>query len=118
MKASVRINPYATIATAIVLISATSALAESYGRAGGTVGADRIVQMGQTTVVSSLGDADFGKWYGNAGGPVGAGAIAQIAQAPVTPAGDVDFSRWYGRAGGPVGVATASAASAIVAHAK
>jgi hypothetical protein len=98
--------------------SAASALAADYGRAGGTVGADRIVKVARTTVMSAHGNADFSKWHGNAGGPVGADAIAHIAQAPVTPVGDVDYSHWYGRAGGPIGIAAVKASEAKVAQTK
>jgi len=106
------------IAFAVMLGSAAGALAGDFGRAGGAVGADRIVEISRTTVTSSLGNADFSKWYGNAGGPVGAEAIAQVVQAPVTPAGNVDYSQWYGRAGGPVGIAAVTSPAAKVARAK
>ena len=108
----------AAIALAVILGSATSVAAADFGRAGGTVGADRIVKVGRTTVTTSLSNADFSKVYGNAGGPVGADAIAQVALAPVTPAGDVDFKQWYGRAGGPVGIAAVSSTGAKVARAQ
>jgi hypothetical protein len=117
MKALSTILP-AAIALAAMLGSATCASAADFGRAGGTVGADRIVKIGRTTVTTSLGNADFSKVYGNAGGPVGADAIAQVAQAPVTPVADVDFKQWYGRAGGPAGTAAASPAGAKVARAQ
>jgi hypothetical protein len=118
MKAGISINALGAIALALMLGSAASALAADYGRAGGTVGADRIVKVARTTVMSAHGNADFSKWHGNAGGPVGADAIAHIAQAPVTPVGDVDYSHWYGRAGGPIGIAAVKASEAKVAQTK
>ena len=118
MKAALSIKTYGAIALALMVGSAASALAADYGRAGGPVGADRIVEVARTTVMSTHGDADFSKWYGAAGGPVGADAIERIARAPVTPPGEVDFGQWYGRAGGPIGIAAVKATEAKVARAK
>jgi len=118
MKAGISIKAYGAIALALLVGSAASALAADYGRAGGSVGADRIVKVARTTVMSAHGDADFSKWHGTAGGPVGADAIARVAQAKVTPAGDVDYGQWYGRAGGPLGIAALKSAEAKVAQTK
>jgi hypothetical protein len=118
MKAGIGIKTYSAIALALMVGSATSVLAADFGRAGGPVGADRIVKVARTTVISAHSDVDYSKWHGAAGGPVGADAIAHIAQMKVTPAGDVDYSQWYGRAGGPVGIAAVKATEAKVAQAK
>ena len=117
MKAALSIKTYGAIALALMVGSGTAAAAD-YGRAGGPVGADRIVKVARTTVMSTHGDADFSKWYGTAGGPVGADAIERIARTEVSPVGDVDFNQWYGRAGGPIGIAAVKATEAKVARAK
>jgi hypothetical protein len=118
MKVGSNSNALGAIALALLVGYAASAAAADYGRAGGPVGADRIVKVARTTVMSAHGNADFSKWYGNAGGPVGADAIARVAQAPVTPAGDVDYNQWYGRAGGPIGTAAVKATEAKVVRVK
>jgi hypothetical protein len=118
MQAGISIKAFGAIALALLVGSTTDALAADYGRAGGPVGAERIVKVARTTVMSAHGDADFSKWYGNAGGPVGADAIASVAKAQVTPFGDVDYSQWYGRAGGPIGIAAVKSNEAKVARGK
>lgn len=118
MQAAISNKLFGAIALALLVGSTASALAADYGRAGGTVGSERIVKVARTTVMSAHGDADFSKWYGNAGGPVGADAIAHVGQTQVTPFGDVDYNQWYGRAGGPIGIAAVKATEAKVARAK
>ena len=118
MQAAISIKVFGAIALALLAGSTVSALAADYGRAGGPVGADRIVKVARTTVMSAHGDADFSKWYGTAGGPVGADAITHVAQTEVTPVGDVDYNQWYGRAGGPIGIAAVKSTEAKVTRAK
>ena len=62
----------ATAAAVAVTLSAVGAIAaETYGRAGGTVGADRIQQISSMKTSRPDQTVDLSKWYGRAGGPVG-----------------------------------------------
>ena len=80
----------------------------SYGRAGGTVGADRIQQLAAVHAVPSAQAADQSKWYGRAGGMVGSDRVQQLAAmktgpAKVYAAGETKARRVvYGRAGVPL----------------
>jgi hypothetical protein len=116
MNASSRIVVSTGLALASALVSVSGAWAEDYGRAGGGVGADRVLTVSRTAVTSGSGDVDLGKWYGIAGGPVGADAVARIANTKVTPIGNSAFDAGLGRAGGPVSVLTAVQRPEKVAH--
>ena len=85
---------FAAVAAAIVAPAAAGELT-FHGRAGGTVGAERIQQVAQTAGPAPTAQFDAG--YGRAGGPVTAQAR------PVKEASKVQAAtQWFGRAGGPL----------------
>jgi hypothetical protein len=91
------------VAAAIAFSSAGAIAAESYGRAGGTVGADRIAELAAVRAEPANQVADTSKWYGRAGGPVGVEAVAARTTSPKTyAAGEVKLPVVYGRAGVPL----------------
>jgi hypothetical protein len=83
----------AAVAAALV-VPALAAEVQSYGRAAGAVGTDRVEQIASYVNPQDLREFDSG--YGRAGGPV--------AKAPVrtrTPDRKADTAvAWFGRAGG------------------
>ncbi len=83
-------------AAAAVVVPALAGEVQSYGRAGGAVGAERVQHVASYVSPRDLREFDAG--YGRAGGAV--------ANAPVrtgTPAEKGSASvAWYGRAGGPL----------------
>ena len=100
-----------SVAALVVALTSAAALAAeqviSYGRAGGTVGADRIQQL---AAVKGRGaqTGDLSNWYGRAGGTVGSERVHQLAgmkTAPVKVYAADPTKRprvVYGRAGVPL----------------
>ena len=101
-----------TLVASAMAFSSASALAGdqavSYGRAGGTVGADRIRQLTAVHAAPSAQAPDQSKWYGRAGGMVGSDRVQQLAAMKTAPAkvyaaGETKARRVvYGRAGVPL----------------
>jgi hypothetical protein len=80
---------------AVVLVPAHAAEVNFYGRAGGTVGAERIQQIARTA--SPTRAAEFDPGYGRAGGAVVTAQAKEVKSTPVAVA-----TEWYGRAGRPL----------------
>jgi len=75
-------------ALVVALTSAAALAAEQgvwYGRAGGTVGADRIAQLAAVKGGGSAQTADISNWYGRAGGVVGSERVQQVAAMKIAP---------------------------------
>ena len=90
------------VASAIAFSSGAIA-AESYGRAGGTVGAERIQQLAAVKAEPANQSVDTSNWYGRAGGPVGVESIVARVTTPKSyAAGQVKTPVVYGRAGVPL----------------
>jgi hypothetical protein len=91
------------VASAIAFSSGGAIAAESYGRAGGTVGADRVQQLAGVKADPASQTADTSTWYGRAGGPVGVESIvARVSTPKAYAAGQVKTPVVYGRAGVPL----------------
>src|SRR5262245_1026198 len=82
-------------AVAAMVVPALAADVQSYGRAGGPVGAQRVEQLARYVSPKDLREFDAG--YGRAGGPVA--TMRKPAPAPKT---DVAAVSWFGRAGAPL----------------
>lgn len=101
-----------SVAVSVVALASAAALAAeqgvSYGRAGGTVGADRIAQLAAVKSGGSAQTADLSNWYGRAGGVVGSERVQQVAAMKIAPvkvyAADPNKPPRvvYGRAGVPL----------------
>jgi hypothetical protein len=83
--------------------------AVSYGRAGGTVGADRIQQVAAVKAGQNAQPSNLSKWYGRAGGTTGSDRVQQLAALKSEPekiygAGMIRAPevKVYGRAGVPL----------------
>jgi hypothetical protein len=72
-----------------------------YGRAGGTVGAERIEQLSKVQQNSNAAKVDLSNWYGRAGGPVGVARTANVTSAKTYAAGKQAPRVVHGRAGVP-----------------
>jgi hypothetical protein len=89
---------FAALAAALVL----PASAAEYGRAGGTVGAERIQQIAQRTQRASHStQVTFQQGPGRAGGAA-VYAILNTTPASKVAGNNVQVAQWYGRAGGPL----------------
>jgi hypothetical protein len=91
------------LATAVVVVATLSAVgaiaAETYGRAGGTVGADRIQQMSSAHSTRPGESVNLANWYGRAGGPVGIERTAGVNQPKAYAASQAKTPVVFGRAG-------------------
>jgi len=91
------------LATAVVVVAALSAVgataAETYGRAGGTVGADRIHEISSTHSTRPGESVNLANWYGRAGGPVGIERTTGVDQPKAYAASQTKTPVVFGRAG-------------------
>jgi hypothetical protein len=89
----------AAVAAAIALSSAAVSAAETYGRAGGAVGSDRVEQVAKVTTTAPQ-TADLNNAYGRAGGVIGVERVARVSKAKTYAAGQQTKTPVvYGRAG-------------------
>jgi hypothetical protein len=71
----------ATAAVVVAALSAVGAIAEeTYGRAGGAVGAERIQQLSSVHTVRAGQSVNLANWYGRAGGPIGVDRTVGVTQ--------------------------------------
>ncbi len=82
-------------AAAAVVVPALAGEVQSYGRAGGAVGAERVQHVASYVSPRDLREFDAG--YGRAGG-----AVANASARTGTPEKGSASVAWYGRAGGPL----------------
>ena len=76
------------LGSVVVLFSAAALAAEqtvSYGRAGGSVGADPIQQFAVMKGSSSTQTVDLSNWHGRAGGMVGSEQVEHLAAMKAAP---------------------------------
>ena len=76
------------LGSVVVLSSAAALAAEqtaSYGRAGGSVGADPIQQFAAMKGSSSTQTVDLSNWHGRAGGVVGSERVEHLAAMKTAP---------------------------------
>lgn len=99
-------NPFNTgkyLATAAVVVATLSAVgaiaAETYGRAGGTVGADRIQQISSMHSTRPDASVNLANWYGRAGGPIGVERTAGVNAPKAYAATQTRTPVVFGRAG-------------------
>ena len=97
----------------LIVVAAISAMALSsvaafaadqavYGRAGGTVGAERVQQLAAVRA-DDKARADIAvNWFGRAGGPVGVDRVAGVNKSKAYAAGESKLPVVYGRAGVPL----------------
>jgi len=96
-----------TLSAALLLALATVNLAradeQSFGRAGGPVGAELISKVVRSATTPVRHGSTFDKVYGNAGGRVGSDAIEFVARTAQPSKAPAELLALFGRAGGPLG---------------
>jgi hypothetical protein len=89
-----------TAVASVIALSAMGAIAaETFGRAGGTVGAERIQQLAAVKATPGDHTAVPPNWYGRAGGPIGVEAAAGARQPKAYAASQIKMPVVFGRAG-------------------
>ena len=76
------------LASAIAVSAVGAIAAETFGRAGGTVGAERIQRLSAVKATPGARAADLPNWYGRAGGPIGVQRVVGVSGKPKTYAAD------------------------------
>ena len=89
----------AAMASAIALCAMGAIAAETFGRAGGAVGAERVQQLAAVKAPHRDQTAAPSNWYGRAGGPVGVVPTAGVNQPKAYAAGQGRTPVVFGRAG-------------------
>jgi hypothetical protein len=90
----------ATAAVVAAALSAVGAIAEeTYGRAGGTVGVERIQQLSSVQSVHAGRTVNLANWYGRAGGPIGTDRTRGVNEPKAYAAVQTRTPVVFGRAG-------------------
>jgi hypothetical protein len=89
----------AAMASAIALTAVGAIAAETFGRAGGAVGAERVQQLAAVKATRGGQTPDLSNWYGRAGGPVGVQPTAGTNKPKAYAGGQTKTPVVFGRAG-------------------
>ncbi len=89
----------AAMASAIALAAMGAIAAETFGRAGGVVGAERMQQLAAVKATHRDQTPELSDWYGRAGGPMGVQRAAGVNKPRAYAAGGTKTPVVFGRAG-------------------